>query len=102
LNDIDIKKNTLNNSQINFSKNIEFKYSEVLNRGKKNSSNNLYSKHLFMENGMLEWMKTIETKPNYDKVQRTLPIVNTKCRFLQEDLTILFANIIGGRNYGTF
>jgi len=59
------------------------------------------SRDIFLEYGMLEWLGIFNVKPASPVVSgevfRIKPVADTS----PDELVILFANMIGGKNYGT-
>lgn len=97
LNDIGAKKNTSDiNNQPTFSKEIEHIYNALAGE-----AGMVNGRDIFLEYGMLEWLDIFNTKlalPSIpSEVLRIKPIADTST----DELVILFANIIGGRNCGT-
>lgn len=100
---IGVKKNTPDhiNSHPDFSKEIECIYNALA--GDAGTDNRMdKNRDIFLGRGMLEWLCIFNIKPSgpgvSGQVFRMEPVTDTS----QDELIILFANMIGGRNHGIF
>ena len=96
MNDTGAKKNTSDiNNHPAFSKEIERIYETLVG-----ATGTVNGRNILLEYGMLEWLGVFNVKSTILAVSgdafRIKPITKTS----QDELVILFANMIGGRNYG--
>lgn len=96
MNDTGAKKNTSDiNNHPAFSKEIEHIYDTLA--GEVGTVN---SRDIFLEYGMLEWLGIFNVKPAIPTVPVEVFGIKPVTETSQDELVILFANMIGGRNHG--